>query len=108
MVEPEEDMVTSNAPHPPAEEDVPHFAEEANTASKATMDRSLAAKMYIEQYYINLVQNAKDRGNRFVSLSFSLSPFLSFSLLFLYFLFFISFLYMFEGLKIFIYLAVII
>jgi serine/threonine protein kinase len=32
--------------------------------SKATMDRSLAAKMYIEQHYANLLQNQKERGER--------------------------------------------
>lgn len=33
--------------------------------SKATMDRSLAAKMYIEQYYTNKKQQAKERGDRY-------------------------------------------
>ena len=33
-------------------------------ASKATMDRSLAAKMYIEQHYANLLQTQKERGQR--------------------------------------------
>jgi protein-serine/threonine kinase len=32
--------------------------------SKQTMDRSLAAKMSIEQYYANLIQNQKERGER--------------------------------------------
>jgi len=32
--------------------------------SKQTMDRSLAAKMYIEQYYTTLLQNARERGDR--------------------------------------------
>jgi hypothetical protein len=32
--------------------------------SKATMDRSLAAKMYIEQHYANLLQTQKERGER--------------------------------------------
>ncbi|EGC31099.1 hypothetical protein DICPUDRAFT_50393 [Dictyostelium purpureum] len=32
--------------------------------SRSTMDRSLAAKMYIEQYYINAQQSVKDRGQR--------------------------------------------
>lgn len=34
--------------------------------SKQTMDRSLAAKMYIEQYYTTLLQNARERGDRYV------------------------------------------
>jgi hypothetical protein len=34
--------------------------------SKQTMDRSLAAKMYIEQYYTTLLQNARERGDRCV------------------------------------------
>lgn len=36
--------------------------------SKQTMDRSLAAKMYIEQYYTTLLQNARERGDRYVIL----------------------------------------
>lgn len=32
--------------------------------SKNTMDRSLAAKMYIEQYYTNIIQQAQERGAR--------------------------------------------
>ncbi|KAM9989288.1 hypothetical protein ACTFIY_005342 [Dictyostelium cf. discoideum] len=32
--------------------------------SRHTMDRSLAAKMYIEQYYINAQQSVKERGQR--------------------------------------------
>eukprot|EP01113_Clastostelium_recurvatum_P005614 TRINITY_DN1250_c0_g1_i1.p1 TRINITY_DN1250_c0_g1~~TRINITY_DN1250_c0_g1_i1.p1 ORF type:complete len:537 (+),score=124.19 TRINITY_DN1250_c0_g1_i1:150-1760(+) len=32
--------------------------------SRATMDRSIAAKMYIEQYYDNLLKSARDRGER--------------------------------------------
>lgn len=35
--------------------------------SKQTMDRSLAAKMYIEQYYTTLLQNARERGDRYDS-----------------------------------------
>ena len=42
--------------------------------SKQTMDRSLAAKMYIEQYYTTLLQNARERGDRYVH--FSTLPFL--------------------------------
>eukprot|EP00026_Physarum_polycephalum_P003932 Phypoly_transcript_03949.p1 GENE.Phypoly_transcript_03949~~Phypoly_transcript_03949.p1 ORF type:complete len:518 (+),score=108.34 Phypoly_transcript_03949:623-2176(+) len=36
--------------------------------SKQTMDRSLAAKMYIEQYYTTLLQNARERGDRRLTL----------------------------------------
>eukprot|EP01132_Coremiostelium_polycephalum_P004240 gene4240-5308_t len=32
--------------------------------SRPTMDRSLAAKMYIEQYYLNVQQSVKERGQR--------------------------------------------
>jgi protein-serine/threonine kinase len=38
--------------------------DEGEPPSKETMDRSLAAKLHIEQYYMNLQQTAKERENR--------------------------------------------
>ena len=49
--------------------------------SKNTMDRSLAAKMYIEQYYTNIIQQAKERGDRYVKETHSFQHIIKYYLL---------------------------
>lgn len=54
--------VTVNANSDSGDDD---WSDEGVAASKATLDRSLATKMFIEQHYANLHQNQKERGHRY-------------------------------------------